>query len=451
MNKAELIDAMASDAGLSKADAKRALNGLLSAIGLGLSVSSRGGGGDGRGGVYIGGFGAFLVASNTVCNPKDNDCNGRFDCSGSLCGGVVCDGVNFNPLATAGANDGVCTGIDDDCDIEVLDDGLDDKIDFFADPAVEYQMGKFYYYYWINVVLELANQLDIRSDKSYSCANPTCGVKCPDGSCVKECNCGVQGIRAVSGSGEGNSLSLSLEDSPSHYEKGDFMSTVAFWMREFEDVLDPDSDGDGLGDSDIDNLLRASIKDPHRGHVTVLKARLQDGQGGGGVLTKFSKRAGLSPEMESFVRGYFDDAIAALEASFDPDRYPMARMDDDTELIVKEMAKEVLKGYPQEEVRGYNPFEKTPIVKDDNNSSEDLYGEDQALRVALVALQGFINVSTNALKKGDKISLVGFGSFSISKRAARTGRNPQTGKEIKIAAKNVVKFKAGADLSKKVN
>ncbi|GJM23712.1 MAG: hypothetical protein DHS20C16_01270 [Phycisphaerae bacterium] len=59
--------------------------------------------------------------------------------------------------------------------------------------------------------------------------------------------------------------------------------------------------------------------------------------------------------------------------------------------------------------------------------------------------------SGKALKKGDRISLVGFGSFSISKRAARTGRNPQTGKEIKIAAKNVVKFKAGADLSKKVN
>jgi len=46
---------------------------------------------------------------------------------------------------------------------------------------------------------------------------------------------------------------------------------------------------------------------------------------------------------------------------------------------------------------------------------------------------------------------VGFGSFGISNRAARTGRNPQTGKEIKIAAKKVVKFKAGADLSKKVN
>ena len=67
------------------------------------------------------------------------------------------------------------------------------------------------------------------------------------------------------------------------------------------------------------------------------------------------------------------------------------------------------------------------------------------------ALEGFINATEKALKKGDKISLVGFGSFSISKRAARTGRNPQTGKEIKIAAKNVVKFKAGADLAKKVN
>jgi DNA-binding protein HU-beta len=67
------------------------------------------------------------------------------------------------------------------------------------------------------------------------------------------------------------------------------------------------------------------------------------------------------------------------------------------------------------------------------------------------ALEGFMGVAEGALKKGDKISLVGFGSFSISKRAARTGRNPQTGKEIKISAKKVVKFKAGADLAKKVN
>ncbi len=67
------------------------------------------------------------------------------------------------------------------------------------------------------------------------------------------------------------------------------------------------------------------------------------------------------------------------------------------------------------------------------------------------ALDGFVDATTKALKKGDRISLVGFGSFSVSKRAARTGRNPQTGKEIKIAAKNVVRFKAGSDLSTKVN
>ncbi|MFT5823412.1 MAG: DNA-binding protein HU-beta [Crocinitomix sp.] len=67
------------------------------------------------------------------------------------------------------------------------------------------------------------------------------------------------------------------------------------------------------------------------------------------------------------------------------------------------------------------------------------------------ALDGLTEAVEGALKKGDKVSLVGFGSFSISNRAARTGRNPQTGKEIKIAAKNVVKFKAGADLSSKVN
>ena len=67
------------------------------------------------------------------------------------------------------------------------------------------------------------------------------------------------------------------------------------------------------------------------------------------------------------------------------------------------------------------------------------------------ALDAFTSATANALKKGDRISLIGFGSFSISKRSARTGRNPQTGKEIKIAAKNVVKFKAGAELSQKVN
>jgi len=67
------------------------------------------------------------------------------------------------------------------------------------------------------------------------------------------------------------------------------------------------------------------------------------------------------------------------------------------------------------------------------------------------ALDGFVGATTSALKKGDRISLVGFGSFSVSNRAARMGRNPQTGQEIHIAAKNVVRFKAGSELSGKVN
>ncbi len=66
------------------------------------------------------------------------------------------------------------------------------------------------------------------------------------------------------------------------------------------------------------------------------------------------------------------------------------------------------------------------------------------------ALEGFVKATTLALSKGGRVALVGFGSFSVSKRAARKGRNPQTGKEIKIAAKSVVKFKAGADLVGKI-
>ncbi len=63
------------------------------------------------------------------------------------------------------------------------------------------------------------------------------------------------------------------------------------------------------------------------------------------------------------------------------------------------------------------------------------------------ALDAFIGSTTKALKKGDRVALVGFGSFSVSKREARKGRNPQSGKEITIPAKKVVKFKAGAELA----
>ena len=66
------------------------------------------------------------------------------------------------------------------------------------------------------------------------------------------------------------------------------------------------------------------------------------------------------------------------------------------------------------------------------------------------ALEAVITATSKALGKGERVALVGFGSFSVSKRAARKGRNPQNGKEIKIAAKKVVKFRAGADLAKKI-
>ena len=63
------------------------------------------------------------------------------------------------------------------------------------------------------------------------------------------------------------------------------------------------------------------------------------------------------------------------------------------------------------------------------------------------SLNGALSAITGALKKGDKVTLVGFGTFSVTKRAARTGRNPQTGKAINIKAKKVTKFKAGSKLS----
>lgn len=67
------------------------------------------------------------------------------------------------------------------------------------------------------------------------------------------------------------------------------------------------------------------------------------------------------------------------------------------------------------------------------------------------ALKAFVDVVTEQLKEGEKVQLVGFGTFEVSERAAREGRNPQTGKTMKIAACKAPKFKAGKALKDAVN
>ena len=67
------------------------------------------------------------------------------------------------------------------------------------------------------------------------------------------------------------------------------------------------------------------------------------------------------------------------------------------------------------------------------------------------AIDATFTVITDALVKGDKVPLVGFGTFSVSKRAAREGRNPKTGATVQIAARNAVSFKAGSALKDSVN
>ena len=69
---------------------------------------------------------------------------------------------------------------------------------------------------------------------------------------------------------------------------------------------------------------------------------------------------------------------------------------------------------------------------------------------ANAAVDSFVEAVTKTLKSGNKVTLVGFGTFSVSKRAARNGRNPQTGAVIKIKAKKVAKFRAGKELSAKI-
>jgi DNA-binding protein HU-beta len=68
-----------------------------------------------------------------------------------------------------------------------------------------------------------------------------------------------------------------------------------------------------------------------------------------------------------------------------------------------------------------------------------------------VLLSATLEAIAEALVKGENVQLIGFGTFSVSERAARTGRNPQTGKELKISAKNIARFKAGSALSTAMN
>jgi DNA-binding protein HU-beta len=75
--------------------------------------------------------------------------------------------------------------------------------------------------------------------------------------------------------------------------------------------------------------------------------------------------------------------------------------------------------------------------------AEEIKISKSAAAKALAVITGSI---TQAIKKGDKVTLIGFGTFSVAPRKARKGRNPRTGKEIKIAAKKVPKFSAGATL-----
>lgn len=83
---------------------------------------------------------------------------------------------------------------------------------------------------------------------------------------------------------------------------------------------------------------------------------------------------------------------------------------------------------------------------------DKLAGDAKITKVAARAvLESFMTNVKKTVKKGGKVGLVGFGTFSRGKRKARTGRNPQTGKPIKIAAKNTVKFKAGKEFNDFVN
>jgi DNA-binding protein HU-beta len=101
--------------------------------------------------------------------------------------------------------------------------------------------------------------------------------------------------------------------------------------------------------------------------------------------------------------------------------------------------------YWQSMFKGNNLMNKSELI-DSVAGSSGLSKAD-----ATRAVDGFVETISSSLKRGDQVSLVGFGTFSVKHRAARTGRNPQTGQTINIAASNVPGFKAGKALKDAVN
>ncbi len=83
----------------------------------------------------------------------------------------------------------------------------------------------------------------------------------------------------------------------------------------------------------------------------------------------------------------------------------------------------------------------------------DKIAEDAGITKAAAgrAIESLVEGITHSMRRGDRTTLVGFGTFSVSRRKGRTGRNPQTGATIEIKAKNVVRFKAGKELEETVN
>jgi DNA-binding protein HU-beta len=101
-------------------------------------------------------------------------------------------------------------------------------------------------------------------------------------------------------------------------------------------------------------------------------------------------------------------------------------------------------------------FEDTKDLPGETMNKADLVdriaaGSDISKAQAAIAIDTAMQSITGALKKGDRVALIGFGTFSVAQRKARNGRNPQTGATIKIAARRVAKFTPGAELRKAVN
>ncbi len=194
-------------------------------------------------------------------------------------------------------------------------------------------------------------------------------------------------------------------------------ATLKFWMGELDRIIDPKEQ----------MLLISDYPKERKSMQNYLSKRFEES-------FVYLEKVGLDKEQQAFWRPYIKASLAAVE------------------IFAQELHGEINPDGTERKAQLIDSIAKDAnLTKVEMNKAQliDAIAKDADLTKAQAkkALDSFVKTTTGSLKKGDRVQIPGFGTFSPAKRAAERKRNPQTGEQIKIKTKKVVRFKAGSELA----